>query len=163
MLKYQWYEFRRLVHYNIGQLSESSLKHRGAILFLSVAIIFIDPDVSLTLGSASLAGLGISVEPPQSIPVAPFLFSLLIYRLTAFWASIVLDNRTDTKKTHERISLHYEDDYEDCEINTTGDMISHETDASTYHWGVRKILWDILPPNILALYCTFKFMQHYLF
>ncbi len=147
--------FKYKLHLHIGKLGDASLKHRSAILFLSVLMLLIDPNVKVTFGKASLAGLGISVDPPQTIYVGVFLLVLLVYRLVAFWASVLLESGTDSSRATRKAILEFDPAWE-AEEHRPHDMdqlIKNESGGIVYKWGVRQILWEFVFPNILAL-CT---------
>lgn len=163
MLKNQWNTFRSWLYKNVGELDQASSKHRTIILFISAIMLFTDPSVSVTLGSASLAGLGISVEPPQSIPVGVLLLALLTYRLVALWASIILDSGTDKLKAQYKARIRHgsPEDY-NPEPNTIDELITEIAENTVYTWQIRKILWELAPPNIAALTCIVKYSLYYL-
>lgn len=163
MLKFKWDVFRSWIFRNIGVLDDASLKHCSAILFISAIMLFTDPGVSLTLGSASLAGLGISVEPPQSIPVGLLLLALLMYRLVALWAYIILGSGTDENKVRYKTQISYGTSHDNIfEPNTIDELISQDTQNTIYKWSIRKVLWELLPPNLAALASIIKFVLHHL-
>ena len=151
------------LHLNIGKLGESSLKHRGAILVLSVVILFVDPNVRITFGEASLAGLGISVEPPQSFPIGFFLFALLIYRLIAFWVSVLLESGTDSNRARRKALIDFDPGWEADEQRpgNMDDLIRHESGNIIYKWTVRQILWEFVIPNIIAFFAIIIFTIKY--
>lgn len=60
--------FRCWTSRHIGTLGEESLKHRKAIIFISVVTLLIDPTVTLSIGKTSIQGTGISVDPPRFYP-----------------------------------------------------------------------------------------------
>lgn len=141
------------IYLYFGDISEEAIKHRSAIMVLSVIMLVIDPHVTLTLGAASLAGLGISVEPPQAIPVGLFLYVILFYRLIAFWVAALLGAGTNKNTARERAidacdPTHYD---QEKNIQDVGQLISFESSAIIYRWKVRRIYWDLFIPNILAM------------
>lgn len=155
MMRFLYYKWQSLVHriyINIGELSESALKHRSSILMISVIMLVIEPHATLTLGKASLAGLGISVEPPQSVPVGLFLYVLLMYRLIAFWAAVLLDSGTDDKVAREKAIHECDPGYYDDEENPHDmrELIRRKSSEIVYKWKLRKMLWEIFIPNILG-------------
>ena len=104
--------FLDYLHRHLGKLSETSLKHRRAILILSLVIFFIDPSVKVTFGKASLAGLGISITPPQEISIGLLVLGLLIYRVFAFWTSIIIESGTDLKLAKRKALLEIQPEWE---------------------------------------------------
>ncbi|EJB8535479.1 TPA: hypothetical protein I7264_25880 [Vibrio parahaemolyticus] len=152
------------LHLNIGKLNEVSMKHRSAILLISVLIYFVDPNVKITFGNASLAGLGISVEPAQTVYLGYFLLALLIYRLIAFWVSVLLESGTDRNRAIRKAQIDFEPAWE-AEENRPHDMeqlIRQESEKITYKWNVRQILWEFVFPNIIALVAVITFFVQYL-
>lgn len=160
----QWNHVKYWMHLHIGKLGESSLKHRSAILLLSVLMLFIEPSVTITFGNASLAGLGISFNPPQTISIGLFLFALLIYRLTAFWVSVFLESGTDSKRATRKALLSFDPSYE-AEENRPHNMehvIKAESEDILYKWSVRQILWEFVTPNLLAIVSLSVYIIEYL-
>ena len=149
----RWNNHKSWMYRHVGELGEVSLKHRSNILLLSVLMIFIDSNVKVILGKASLAGLGITIEPTQTIPVGLFLFALLIYRLVAFWASVTLESGTsksiaDTKAQYDIDPAYHAEERSPSDMDQA---IRMESNATTYKWQVRRILWEFTVPNLLAL------------
>lgn len=161
------YKISHWLYYNIGELSESSLKYKSSILLISVIIIFTSPDASLTFGSASFVGLGISVTPPQTIPIGPFLLALLAYRFISFWIEVIIDNGLDEKRTARKIedkftSSHYESNYFDDSPDSEEEYIEQQINNKIHSWKINKIIWNIAPPNIAAIACITKYLYHHL-
>ena len=158
--------FRHLLHklhLRIGKFSEASLKHRSGILLLSVVMIFVDPRVSITFGSASLGGLGISVSPPQEVSIGLLLLALLVYRLIAFWASVLLENGTDLSLAERRALLEFDPSWE-AEEHEPGNMeqlIRNESRGEVYKWTLWQLVWQFLVPNFLALVALTVFAAKY--
>jgi hypothetical protein len=144
--------WRYKLHLNIGKLGEVSLKHRSVILFLSVLMLLVDPDLKITFGNASVAGLGISVDPPQAIFLGVFLLALLIYKLIVFWISVFIEHGTDPKRAGRKALLKFDPSYEAEEENhhDMGQIIRNEKGEIIYKWSVRQILWEFIFPNVLA-------------
>ena len=156
-------EFKKWMHLHIGKLSDTSLKHRGSILLLSTLILFIDPAVKLTFGKASLAGLGISVDPVQVIPVGLFLWVLLIYRLTAFWVSVLLESGTDPKMAAQKALSVQNYPYEQNEPEVTMPrLLDSESKGILNKWTIRQMLWELVPPNLLALVALIVYLARWL-
>ncbi len=145
--------YKYKLHLHIGKLGEASLKHRSVILLLSILMLLVDPNVKVIFGKASVAGLGISVEPPQTIYVGFFLLALLIYRLVAFWASVLLESGTDSSRATRKALLEFDPAWE-AEEHRPHDMEQHiknESGEIIYKWSVRQVLWEFVFPNVLAL------------
>lgn len=158
--------FKNLLHklnLRIGKFSETSLKHRSAIFLFSVVMIFVDPLVSITFGSASLGGVGISVSPPQKISIGLLLLALLVYRLIAFWASVLLENGTDLSLARRRAALEFDPAWEaeQHESESMEQLISHESREDVYKWTLRQLVWQFVVPNILALVALTIFAAKY--
>lgn len=143
----------RKLYRNVGKLTDASLKYRGSILLLSVLVIFIDPDVKITFGSASLAGLGISISPPQEFSIGLFLVALLAYRWIAFLATALFESGTDIERTEKNVLLKFEPAWE-AEERNPGDMdqlVRMESDRSVYKWEKYQLIWEFLLPNAIAV------------
>lgn len=141
------------LHFHLGKLSDTSLKHRSTILFLSVVMLFIDPSVKITLGTASLAGLGISLSPPQEIPIGQLIMFLLVYRVFAFWTSTILESGTNLNLAKRKVLLDVEPTWE-AEENEPGNIeqyVRHTSHKKVYKWTKWQLAWEFLFPNILAL------------
>jgi len=159
----RWSYFKSWIYRHIEGLGEVSLKHRSNILMLSVLMLFIDPDVKLILGKASLAGLGITIEPTQTIPIGLFLFILLIYRLSAFWASVLLESgineiKADGKARYEIDPAYHAEERKASDMDQAVRMESYDI---TYKWKVRQILWEFILPNLLALIGLAKYIYSF--
>lgn len=148
---------------HVGKLGEASVKHRSAVLMLSVLMLFISPSVKVTFGSASVAGLGISIDPPQTIFLGIFLFALLIYRLAAFWAAVLLESGTDSSRATRKAQLEFEPSLgeEQNRAHDMGALIQSESRKTVYKWSVRQILWEFVFPNILAAIALTKYLLEY--
>lgn len=151
------------LHLNIGKLSESSLKHRSAILMLSVLMLFIEPNVAIIFGSASVAGLGISVNPPQEIPVGLFLLTLLLYRLIAFWALVLTESGTDSSRAERKALLEFDPSWEAEETRThdLDQLIRQESGKTIYKWSIRQLVWEFVIPNLLAFIALVVYVVKY--
>lgn len=148
---------------HIGKLGEASTKHRSAILFLSLLVILIEPGVKLTFGSASLLGLGISVSPPQEISIAVFVLALLAYRMLAFWIVVLLESGVDMKRAERKALLEFDPAWE-AEAYQPGNMdqlIRQESHAMVLKWTVRRIVWEVLFPNLFAIMALAIFATKY--
>lgn len=147
-----WHVLRYWLYRHIGELSDVSLKHRSAVILLSVLLLFLDHDVAITFGSASLAGLGISVTPPQTIPVGTFLLLLLIYRFFAFVASISIESGVNPDLAGKKARYQFDPAY-DAEERSSHDMdqiVRYDSNEITYKWRGRQILWEVIFPCFLA-------------
>ncbi len=143
--------FKKWMHLHIGKLSPIALKHRGAILVLSVLTFFIEPDVIIKFGTASVVGLGVTVTPEQSINIGYLLLALLIYRLIAFWASVLLENGTDENRAAQKALVLHSMPYQQKEPEVTmSDVLDNESEGTLYKWKVRQVLWEFVLPNIIA-------------
>ncbi|WP_444901337.1 hypothetical protein ACJJIG_17350 [Microbulbifer sp. SSSA007] len=153
------------LHLHIGKLGDVSLKHRSSVLLLSVLMFLVDPTMQVTLGKASVAGLGISVDPPQTIHIGIFLLILLLYRLVAFWVSVLLESGTDESRATRKALLDFDPAWEAEKYrHRPGDMeqlIKNESGAIVYKWSVRQILWEFVLPNVLALTALVKYVAGY--
>lgn len=137
----------------LGKLGEVPLKHRSHILVLSVIVMLVDPNIKITFGSASLAGLGISVEPKQTFDVGFTLSCLLLYRLIAFWASTLLASGTSYELAKER-AYDELDPARHAEEPTVGDIdqeASRVSRRSVYAWNKLQLIWELVLPNMLAM------------
>ena len=152
----------RIIHSEKG-ISDTSRKHRAAILFISLCVFFIEPNVKLTLGKASFAGLAMSIDPVQVIPVGLVLLFALIYRLIAFWVTNLTDIGTDIAKakTSARNKIDPQipekpDDQIEARINETAY-------ATVFKWRSRRSLWEVVLPTIIGLSAIASFAISLLF
>ena len=140
-------------HLYIGKLNESSLKHRGAIIVLSALLIFIDRDVTVTLGSGSLAGLGISVSPPQHLPIGFFLVLLLVYRLITFWVTGLIDEGTNPERAEMRsidAIIGYQT-VDTLDLKNREHAVNALTAARLDIWSFFRTLWEFVLPSIIGV------------
>lgn len=157
-------EIKNTLYLNIGKLSDASHKHRGAILMVAVIMLFIDPEVKVTFGSASLAGLGISVTPAQEISLGLLLFAILVYKLIAFWVSVLLESGTDSARA-ERKALMELDPGWDAEQHDPTDfsrLIRNHKQEIIYKWTVRQILWEFVFPNLVGVVALSHYLRVYI-
>ncbi|NWO06548.1 MAG: hypothetical protein HLX50_12940 [Alteromonadaceae bacterium] len=145
--------FLDYLHLHLGKLSETSLKHRRAILLLSLLMFFIGPSVKVTFGKASLAGLGISITPPQEISIGLLVLGLLIYRVFAFWTSIIIESGTDLKLAKRKALLEIEPEWEaeEYEPGNIEQYVRHSSNKIVYKWTKWQLIWEFLFPNIVAI------------
>lgn len=145
-----FFKYKLPIH--IGKIGDSAHKHRTAVLFLSVLAIFIEPHVTVSFGTASLAGLGISVTPPQEIPVGILLFCLLIYRLTSFWVIVLIDSGTDFERAERKAYLELDPgcEAEEHSPSTMEELIRREARGKVLNWTVWQLTWEFLFPNVVA-------------
>ena len=145
--------WKHKLHLHIGKLGEASLKHRSSILLLSVLIIFVEPNLKIIFGKASVAGLGISVDPPQTIHLGLFLLLLLIYKLITFWLSVFIEHGTDPTRAGRKALLDFEpsSETEEHRPHDMDKLIKRESDDIVYKWSVRQIVWEFIFPNLLAV------------
>ena len=149
-------------HRHIGELNETSLKHRSHILLLSVLLLFVSSDIVLILGKASLAGLGISVDPPQTIPVGLFLFVILVYRVIAFWTSALINNGLNIEKIEHELRLDYDPIYEaEPKPRDPGELARVMGAAIRFKWERVKVLWEFYLPNLFAFVSIANFVFDY--
>lgn len=144
----------------IGKLDETSLKHRSAVLVLSAMVFFVSPEAKLTFGNASLAGLGISVTPPQVLPVGWFLVALLLYRLIAFWMSILIGEKTDLGRAKWRALRCFAPEYtndEDEPGNPEAMAIFHAK-YGVSQWSRIRALWEIAIPSVMGVLAFLFFL-----
>lgn len=152
-LRDKWTAFRHWVDRNIAQLEEAALKHRSAVILLSVMLLFIEPDVKLAFGSAALAGFGVSVNPPQTISISLVLIFLLIYRFLAFWVTILLASGTDKNIATGKALYQYDPAYDmsATPMSSMEEVIKDETETILYKWKFWKFVWEVLLPTTVAL------------
>ncbi|BBB31184.1 hypothetical protein [Neptunomonas japonica] len=159
--KEYWNDFQYWMHLHIGKLGEVSLKHRSAILLISVLMFLIDPNAEITFGDASFVGFGISVTPPQTVSIGLFLFWLLLYKLTAFWVSVLLENGTDTKRALDK-ALHKKDPaYLIGEHNPEDEnaIIKDDADLIVTRWARKRFLWEFALPNLIAFFIIVRYLS----
>lgn len=162
MLKNKWNSFQNWGHIYIGPLSDVSLKHRNSVLFISILMMLISPDVTITFGSASIAGLGIKIEPPQTIHIGSVLFLLLLYRLIAFWATTLISHGTNEKIAYKKAAINIDASYLAPQQQATiTDVINEESDSIKYKWETHRIIWEFIVPNALALAALAKYFYYY--
>ncbi|EHU4978445.1 hypothetical protein [Vibrio vulnificus] len=143
----------------IGKLGEVSLKHRSHTLVLSVIVMLVDPNINITFGSASLAGLGISVEPKQTFDVGFILSCLLLYRLVALWASALLANGTSYEAAKERAYNELDPARHDDEPGV-GNLVQEASKLSrksVYTWNKFQVFWELTLPTVLAIVAFITF------
>lgn len=136
-----------------GPISEVSRRHRSAILFWSAIAIFVDHGTTVTFGQASLAGLGITVSPPQTLPIGMLITLMLLYRLAALWFTAFSDAGSDTNKAHYNASFKYDPD----SLTPAGpafrpDEVADEAaENRMYLWSVWRTAWDLVLPTVLGV------------
>lgn len=135
-----------------GLISEVAAKHRAAVLIWSVIATLVDHNTKVTLGSASLAGLGITVEPPQTLPVGLLVALMLVYRIIALWFTALSDTGTDSKKA-SYIACHKHDP----DSLTPGgpayspsEVAAEETENIMYSWSLRRVIWELIFPTFVG-------------
>lgn len=158
-LAWNWYGF---VH-SISGIGEVARKHRAAILFISACLIFFDPNVTLTLGRASVAGLGMSIDPVQVISIGLVLFAALVYRLIAFWIFILTESGVDFDKAKRRAKNEIDPDIPDESYGDLQHVINRVASDSVYNWKFIQIIWETLLPTAIALFAIFYFCNAYFF
>jgi len=154
-----------LDHLNgIDGIGENSRRARKALIFVSVCVMFVDQNVKLTLGKASLGGLGVEISPQQIIPVYDLLIVFLVYLFISFLASVLTENGTDFEKA-ERTSWKKVDPgfFENIEEPRSQNELAKvmANDAVT-KWEWRKIIWEIFFPILFALSALTKFGYNFL-
>ncbi len=156
--------FTYWMNLNIGKLGPTPIKHRSAIMILSVLMLFIDPGVEITFGSASLAGFGISVKPEQVIHIGYFLLALLIYRLIAFWASVLLENGTDSNRARRKALDMFDGTYSanEPQPHDMEYVLDSESEEILYKWNFRQALWEFVVPNLLAFIALVIYLIRYI-
>lgn len=156
------YNIKHWLDLNIGELSDESKTHGKIVMFVSVLMMFIDPSVKITVGQASLAGLGISVNPPISIPVGTLLFVLLTYRYVSFLITTILDNGTNHNTSKRKAAHRHDPTYgEERPSQDIDQIVSEVAYDITFKWRVRKIMWGFFMPNILALIALSRYIWNY--
>lgn len=148
------------VDLKIGDPSEKSIGIGKTVMFFSVLMLVINPSVKVTFGQASLAGLGISVTPPVTIPVGALLLLLLTYRLVSFWVNLIIDNGTDIKKARGRVYESFTHDHE-RKPQDMNEVMDQEADYITFKWRFRKIVWVVFVPCFLSLAAYAKYFVLY--
>ena len=152
------------IELHIGKLSEKALKHRSAILLLSVLIFVVDPKVKITFSKASAAGLGISVDPPQTFYIGFFLFFLLFYRLVAIWVVVFLERGTDEKVARRKAINEIEPwhDGEKPDPQNNEQLIEIRSGSILREWDKKQLLWELLLPSLIAIFALITFLvKHY--
>jgi len=149
----------------INGISEVSRRHRKSVLFTSICLIVLDQSVELTLGKASLGGLGIGISPEQVIPIYKVLLLVLTYFCITFWVSISIETGLDIDRVKKNLIKNDKDTiYIDC------DSENNVKDSSDIHvaaeevvskWEFRKILWEIVMPTTLAFVALIKHLFLY--
>jgi len=155
-IKWKWYQIAD----SIGGISDVSRKHRAAILFISACVFFIESNVKITIGKASLAGLGVSIEPVQVVPIGPILIVLLAYRTIAFWIIILTEHGVNFQKAKKRAQNSLDPDT-DAPRDTVQTEISVIASLSVYRWRLVQVLWEVLLPTALALTAIIMFYHAY--
>ncbi|HSB96542.1 MAG TPA: hypothetical protein VLC91_08845 [Spongiibacteraceae bacterium] len=152
------YQIKNWLDLNIGELSDDSQTHGKAVMFISVLMMFVEPTVKVTLGQASLAGLGISVSPPITIPVGILLLALLTYRYISFWITTILDNGTNHKKSERKAAYKHNPYYGDEHPpQNMEQLVNEKAYEITFKWRIRKIIWAFFLPNIFALIALLRY------
>ncbi len=137
----------------IGKLGEVSLKHRSHTLVLSVIVMLVDPNINITFASASIAGLGISVEPKQTFDVGLILSCLLLYRLIALWASALLASGTsyDAAKDRAYDELDPARHADEPGVGDIDQEASKMSRKSIHTWNKFQVFWELTLPTVLAI------------
>ncbi|EHU0329855.1 hypothetical protein KY023_004424, partial [Vibrio vulnificus] len=144
----------------LGELNEVSAKHRSNILVLSVIVFLVDPNVVISFGNASLAGLGITIVPKQDINIGYILLGLLVYRFIAFWFSILSTSGRNFSAAESRALSELQPDYL-TEQPGTGNLdqeVARYARKSVRRWKNYSFVWDIYLPSALAVIATIFFI-----
>lgn len=163
-LKYNWSRAKYWLYRNIGELDERALKNRSAILFLSFLLFFLDPGVEVVFGQASFGGLGITVNPPQTLPVGLLLFLLLAYRLAVFWVSVLISSGCNKDRARYKAQYDFDPSFEAEEprMHDKDYIIQSQSEEHLYIWTVRKLIWQFIFPNIVALVCIVYYLTEFI-
>ena len=158
------HRLKYFLYQHVGALNDAALKHRGAILLISALMLFIEPGAKATFGKVAVAGLGISIDPEQDIYIGVFLFVLLVYRLVAFWMSVLIESGTDQGRAERKALLEYDPSWfaDEPAPHTTEQLIKDEAEHTVYKWNVRQILWEFMFPNFLAAVALTSYVVVYL-
>ncbi|WP_339807326.1 hypothetical protein [uncultured Marinobacter sp.] len=103
------------------------------------------------------------MSPPQEVSIGLLLLALLVYRLIAFWASVLLENGTDLSLAERRALLEFDPSWE-AEEHEPGNMeqlIRNESRGEVYKWTLWQLVWQFLVPNFLALVALTVFAAKY--
>jgi len=146
----------------IGPLSESALKHRNHILLISVLMVLISPEVKVTFGKVNALGLGISLDPPQTIHIGILLFSLLLYRTIAFWVTALISNGKNEKNARRKAALKVDpSELIPPAPRDMVDVIHEKSESIIYNWKFIGFIWEFIVPNLLAMYALTSYTYHY--
>jgi len=155
-----WRQFKGYVSRHIGPVSEIARKHRRAVMLVSICMLSLEPTTSITLGNVSMSGLGVTVQPPQTIPLSFVLFIALAYFLLAFWVGVLTESGTDRARA-ERHAWYEHDPAFDADNPHNDDLeqvIKRGAGAIVYKWNFRRIVWEVFLPTILAVVALVRFV-----
>ena len=138
---------------HIADVSEKTEKTRKLVMFLGVAAIFISPDVVVTFGSASVAGLGISVSPVQKLPIAVVILAVLVFKIISLWVTIAIESGRDESTARRKAFSIIKPMLMEGEQNP--DDIEHfvrsKAHEMTRKWTLRKLLWEVVMPSLVGI------------
>lgn len=128
-------------------------------MFTSVLMLFLDPRVSITVGSLSAGGVGIVVEPSQNVSVAFALFLALGYLTLAFWFSVLIESGTDESRAHSIAAFKFDPSFGDYDKpRDVDELVSHEARNRIDNWNAFRVGWDVLLPSALAIIALSRFV-----
>ena len=147
---------------HIGPLSEVSLKHRNYVLLISILLVLISPEVKITFGTASIAGMGIEIDPAQTIYIGVVLLFILLYRISAFWATALITHGSNEKSARRKAALKIDaDSLVPPPPQHISDVVKEKAEAINYKWSFIRLIWEFFLPNILALAALSKYTYYY--
>ena len=148
---------------NTTELGDITKKHKNYMMLFGIFLLVLDANVKVTLGSASFAGLGIGIAPPQTFPIGLALFILLLYRTVAFWVSILLDVGTNMEKAIHIATMEFDPGIyaEEQTFDNTDQLIKSEANKIITKWTFLKVAWEIFVPNIVAISALLHFLIEY--
>lgn len=156
----------KIVHWGytyIGHLNDLSLKHRNHILIISILMMVISPEVKITFGKASVIGLGINIDPPQTIYIGLVLLVILIYRVIAFWITALITQGTNKQSAYNKAALKIDEMHIlPGPATNIGDVINEEANSIKYKWELRRLTWEFIIPNLLALIALLRYGYYYI-
>jgi len=157
-------DLRNWLYRHISILDTTSQKQRVAILFLSAMTFIIEPHAKLTLGKASLAGLGVSLEPSQTIQVGLVLLALLCYRLISFWMTVTLNSGVDSDISNEKAQFIFNPAYGDDggPYHENDQLAINKSRSLVYSWTVRKIIWEVVVTSLIGTASAVYYLIIYL-
>lgn len=138
---------------HIADVSDKTEKTRKLVMFLGVVALLIDSDVAVTLGSASMGGLGVSISPPQVLPVAEIIVFILLFKIVALWVTIAIESGRDKRTARNKAFRIVEPDLMGSDENTDDIELAVRTQAYaiTSKWTLWKLVWEVAMPSLIGL------------